>query len=360
MRARFPACTDRVYLDAAAAGAQPREATAAGVALLQDLAERGVAAILDGFALQAVARERAARVLSVGLRQVAFTESTSASMNLLALAANKDAGDRNEVVLLRDEFPSSTVPWLHHGFRPVWVEPVDGLYPVDHVLAAVGPRTRAVVTSQVQYRTGAVTDVAELSAALRGRCWHIVNATQACGVVPVALGDATAVTVTGLKWLGAGLGNGLLALGDELVASGPPLLGWTGVPDFMAMENGRHVPRPEGSAWELGGVSLVRHAVLERCLALVEELGIDAIAARAVGLAAHLRSELLALGADVVTPAHHAGIVSVRRSDAPRWHEAALGAGLVQSLRGDAIRFSVHHYNEPDDVAAALEAWNQL
>lgn len=359
MKDRYPACTNRVYLDAAAVGAQPASALAAGQAVLQDLAERGAPAIIAAFEVQAVARERAGRLLGVPASQVAFTESTSASMNLLALLAQRDAGGRDQVVLLRDEFPSSTVPWLHHGFEPVWVEPVDGVYPVERILAAVGPRTRAVVTSQVQYRTGAITDVAAVSEAVD--CWHVVNATQAAGVVPVALGAATAVTVTGLKWLGAGLGNGILALSEELAAGRSPLLGWTGVPDFMAMENARFVGRPEGSAWELGGVGVVRHAILERCLAVLEERGMPAVTRRVQELAGSLRRGLLERGVSVLTPELHAGIVSACRDDAGRWHEAAMAARVVQSQRGpDTIRFSVHHYNDADDVAAALEAWDRL
>ena len=359
MKDRYPACAGRVYLDAAAVGAQPASALAAGQAMLQDLATRGADAIMAGFELQAVARERAGRLLGAPATQVAFTESTSSSMNLLALLARRDAGDRDQVVLLRDEFPSSTVPWLHHGFEAVWVEPVGGEYPVGRIVEAVGPRTRAVVTSQVQYRTGAVTDVAAVSEAVG--CWHIVNATQAAGVVPVQLGGATAVTVTGLKWLGAGLGNGILVLSEELAAGRSPLLGWTGVPDFMAMENARFAGRPEGSAWELGGVGIVRHAILERCLAVLEERGMEAVTRRATGLAGWLRRGLLERGVEVLTPDRHAGIVSAVRTDAGRWHEAAMAAGVIQSQRGpDTIRFSVHHYNDEDDVAGALDAWDGL
>ena len=93
-------------------------------------------------------------------------------MNLLALMASqeweKSRARRAQVVLPKDEFPSSKLGWLRQGFEPVWVEPEpDETYPADKILATVGPRTRAVVTSQVQYKTGARCDVETIAGELR-------------------------------------------------------------------------------------------------------------------------------------------------------------------------------------------------
>ena len=69
--------------------------------------------------------------------------------------------------------------WLRQEFEPVWVESEpDGRYPVDKIIDAIGPRCRAVLTSEVQYETGVRVDVANVTRQIPARdILHIVNAT---------------------------------------------------------------------------------------------------------------------------------------------------------------------------------------
>jgi len=347
----------------------PAAAIDAASAAVRDVGVRGVAAIEGLLATQASARARAATLLGGAPRDVAFTESTSASMHWLACMADQDRAGRDEVVLLADEFPSSTLAWLRAGFRPRWVTPEPGgIYPVEKILDDAGPRTRAVVTSQVQYRTGAVTDVGALGAPLAARgVWHVVNATQAAGVLPqdASTWGCAAICVTGLKWLCAGLGNGILYLAPRIRDEArPPALGWLSMRDPFAMDNSRLDPRDDASVLELGAVGLARHAALDASLSLMMGLGLARVGARARSLAGRRRDGRAARGADVVTPAdpaRRAGIVTARRAGAAAWHERALARGLVHSLRGaDGLRFSLHHYNREDDVDALLSAWDEI
>jgi len=375
IRSRFPAATDRVYVDAAAIGAIPQVATDAAVAAHRLIGEQGILAIEPLLARQAAARASVARLLGAEVEDVAFTGCTSESMNWLAMMAGQsregsDARDtRDEVLLLADEFPSSTLPWLHHGFRPVWVQPrADSTYPVETILAAVTDRTRAVVTSQVQYRTGARTDVGALSGPLAERgVMHVINATQAAGVIRQDFRGwgASAMAVTPLKWLCSGLGNGILLLSPELRAScRMPVTGWLSQVDPFAMDNTALDPRGDASALEVGGVSIARHWALGAAVDLFLSIGIDAIEARVLSLSGRLADGLRAAGAPVLTPAddrHRSGTVSARRPDAEAWHARAMAAGIVHSPRGPGtLRFSPHLYNTEADIDRVLDAWATL
>ncbi len=367
VRAHFPAADgDVVYADAAAIGAVPAAATRAAIEAHALLGRRGIRAIDDLLERQARARSRAAALLGAEPEDVALTGCTSESMNWLAMMADQDRAGRDEVLLLADEFPSSTLPWLHRGFRPVWVQPeADHTYPVDKILDAVGPRTRAVVTSQVQYRTGARTDVGALSKPLADRgVMHIINATQAAGVIEQDFRGwgCAALTVTPLKWLCAGLGNGILLLSPELrAACRPPITGWLSQRDPFAMDNRACDPRPEASALELGGTDIARHWALDAAIGSLQEIGLPAIRRRVLALSGALIDGLVEAGAALITPraeALRAGIVSARRPEAEAWHHRALDAGVVQSLRGvDTVRFSPHLYNTEEDIARILELW---
>jgi len=369
IRSRFPAATSRVYVDAAAIGVIPQVATDAAVAAHRLLGEQGILAIEPLLAKQAAARASVAALLGAEVEDVAFTGCTSESMNWLAMMAaqSRAGGDtRDEVLLLADEFPSSTLPWLHHGFRPIWVQPeADNTYPVGKILDAVTPRTRAVVTSQVQYRTGARVNVGALSGPLAERdVLHIINATQAAGVIAQDFRGwgAAAMAVTPLKWLCSGLGNGILLLSPALRAScRMPVTGWLSQVDPFAMDNTTLDPRGDASALEVGGVSIARHWALGASVDLFRSVGIDAIEARVLALSGRLADGLRAAGAPVLTPIDdrdRAGTVSARRPDAEAWHARAMAAGIVHSPRGaDTLRFSPHLYNTEDDIDRVLDAW---
>ncbi len=366
-RVHFPAVTRCTYADAAAVGPMPRVAAVAAAALHTALSERGSLVIPEMLQRCEQARVRSAALLGCAPQDIGFTDCTSSSMNILARMAAKDAPAQRSFVTLRDEFPSSTLPWLHHGFSPRWVKPADdGHYPIEAILDAISPDTRAVVVSQVQYRTGARLDVAALGHALRNRSpWLVVNATQAAGVVPQDVSLHTATTVTALKWLCGGFGTGILHLSPELrEAVALPDQGWISQQDFMAMRNDRLAPVPDAGSVELGGVGMARLHALDASLSLLEEVGPAALQAHTLALTRTLREGLANRGVAVLTPAkdaHRAGIVSALRPDAESWHTWALQQGVVQSLRGArTLRFSLHGYNDFQDVSRLLEAWDQF
>jgi selenocysteine lyase/cysteine desulfurase len=53
-------------------------------------------------------------------------------------------------------------------------------------------------------------------------------------------------------------------------------------------------------------------------------------------------------------PAHRAGIVSLRPPDPPRVSHALKAAGVVHSLRENAIRLSPYFYNTAEEIQRAL------
>ncbi len=363
-RTHFPAVIDQTYADAAAIGPLSKDALVETTTFATDLSTRGSAVIPEMLGRVQRCRNRVAQLLGCTADDLGFTDCTSTSMSLLAQMARHDAGGRSRFVTLRDEFPSTTLPWLAQGFQARWVEPgASGGYAVDTILDAVTADTRAVVLSQVQYRTGARTDVAALARELAGGdVWLVVNATQAAGVVPQDVQGHTATTVTGLKWLCGGFGNGILHLSPALRETTPwPVQGWIGQRDFMAMRNDRLDPLPTAAAVELGGTGMARLYTLDASVGLLLMVGAEALQAHTLALTARLREGLEAQGACLITPRPdhlRAGILSALRSDAEAWHAWALSAGIVQSLRGPGtIRFALHGYNDESDVDRLIEAW---
>lgn len=371
-RTNYPALERFLYADNAAVGAIPAQAPAAASRVLADMASEGMHAYVRYKNGLREVRATIAAYLGAEPSDIGFCDSTSTSMNLLAMMARQewDQGRvrRDQVVLPRDEFPSSTLGWLRQGFLPVWVEPEpDQTYPADKILAAVGPRTRAVVTSQVQYKTGVRCDVESIAAELQGGdVWHVVNATQAAGVVPQAMraNGYAAATISSVKWLCAGVGTGVLYLSERLRQScSVPVAGWMSQADPFAMLNDTITTVPDASAVEAGCIEVSRLYALEACVAIAAAMGAAAVHRRVLDLNGRLAEGLQAMGARIITPledARRAGIVTVRKEGAAAWRDWARERDVLVSVRGDVgLRFSLHFFNDDDDISGLLEAWRQ-
>lgn len=372
IRSNYPVLSRYLYADNAAIGAIPKSAADAGSAVINRLCAEGMAAYHELKGGVENVRADLAGYLGARASDIGFTDSTSTSMNLIAMMATQEwergRRRRDQVVLARDEFPSSSLGWMRQGFEPVWVEPeANGGYPVDKLLAAVGPRTRAVVTSQVQYKTGVRTDVETISRELAaGSVWHVMNATHAAGVVPqsVVTDDYAAVTVSSVKWLCAGVGTGILYLSERLRQEARiPVAGWMSQEEPFAMINDELLTSGNTSAVETGAVELSRLYVLGECVRIASALSSDDCHRRVLDLNGRLMEGLLDLNAEVVTPtADHerAGIVSVRKANAEEWKAWSMERNVVISQRGpDILRFSLHFFNNEDDVERLLEAWRE-
>jgi selenocysteine lyase/cysteine desulfurase len=364
-RAEFPAVQTCIYADSAAIGPLPRSAAQAASSLHTALCTQGSRVFPGIFEPVESARNRTAALLGCMPQDIGFTDCTSTSMNLLARMALQGPSRQRSFVTLADEFPSTTLPWIHHGFAPQWVQAAaDGHYPVDAILDTITPDTRAVVVSHVQYRTGACTDVATLGQALADQdVWLVVNATQAAGIVPQDVSLHTATTVTALKWLCGGFGTGILHLSAALRSEHTlPDQGWISQQDFMGMKNDRLDPVQEARGIELGGVGLTRLHVLDASLALIQRVTPQALRAQTLAVTRALRQGLEDRGTVLITPRRddrRAGILSALRTDAESWHRWALARGIVQSMRGPGtIRFALHGFNNNDDVARILESWD--
>ena len=111
--------------------------------------------------------------------------------------------------------------------------------------AAVTPRTRLVLVSQVTSPTALVLPVPELVGELAGRGIDaLVDGAHAPGMIPVDLDALGAAywTGNGHKWLCAGYGAGFVYVSKELLTRAPKGLGWRSVKDPFAFNNRGEFP----------------------------------------------------------------------------------------------------------------------
>ncbi len=185
------------------------------------------------------AREAAGRLVNASPQDIALTLNTTHGMNLGAFALDWREGD--EVISSRSEHPGALVP-LHaiekrYGARLKLVEPP---ITAEKIEGAMTRRTHLVALSHVDWTTGEILPLEEISAPARDRgILTLVDGAQSVGNIPVDI-PATGVDMyafTGHKWvLGPeGMGGFYVRPGLEV---GSTSLGYASLSDPTQFEAG--------------------------------------------------------------------------------------------------------------------------
>ncbi|MQA17204.1 MAG: aminotransferase class V-fold PLP-dependent enzyme [Pseudonocardiaceae bacterium] len=286
------------------------------------------------------ARRVFARLVGVPTEHIAVSATVSELIGLVAASLPDGA----RVVVPDIEFTSLLFPFLAHAGRGVEVVTVAA----DRLVDAIDPTVTMVAFSAVQSATGEVADVESIAAAARQHgVLTAVDATQACGWLPLDAARFDFLACGAYKWLMSPRGTAFLAVAPEHLATMRPLAaGWYagddphtsyyGPPLRLAETARRFDTSPAWFSW----------VGTEPALELIERIGVPAIQAHNVALANRFRAGL-------GLPAADSAIVSAQVPDAQHRLERA---GIRAAVRAGGLRVSFHVYNTEADVDAALEA----
>ncbi|WP_251074269.1 aminotransferase class V-fold PLP-dependent enzyme [Streptomyces sp. ISL-111] len=321
----------------------PLSQVAAAVKALADENAAGRRIGAGSFDAVEAARAGFARLAGVGPERVATGSSVTVHVGLIA--ASLPAGA--EVLSPEGEFTSVVSPFALRGdLRMRYV-------PLAELADAVRPSTALVAFSSVQSADGRVADLAAVRAAAAAHgARTLLDATQSAGWSPLDAGAYDYTVTGGFKFLLCPRGTSFLTATEEAQAVLPPLFaGWAaaGAPwtsNYGPLE--RVAPGARG--FDEPPAFLSYHGA-EHSLALLAEIGTDALYAHATSLAARLRSGLTELGHKVV-PGESA-IVSVPGLDSR--HDELTRAGIAVSAPAGNLRISCHLYNTEADVDRVLD-----
>jgi kynureninase len=285
-----------IYLDGNSLGVMPR-ATPARVAdtvtrewgtdLIQSWNKNG------WFQMPQQVGNKIARLIGAGPGEVVATDSTSVNLfKVLSAAMNiaaADAPQRKHIVSERSNFPTdlyiAEALCRQHGMELVLVEP-------EEIAASLTAQVAILMLTHVNYRTGAMHDMAAVTAAAHAEgiltVWDLAHSA---GAVPVDLKGAKAdfAVGCGYKYLNGGPGAPAFVWVNPQHADRfwQPLAGWWGhatpfefTPDYR--------PAPGITRYQCGTQPIISLAALD--------CGVDTLlAAEPLGGMAALRSQSLAL-----------------------------------------------------------------
>ncbi len=286
------------------------------------------------------ARESFARLIAVDPATVAVGATVSGLVGLVA--ASLPNGSR--VLTPEVEFTSTLFPFLVQAHRGITVRMV----PAAGLVDAIDQTTDVVAFSAVQMATGEVADLGAIAATARVHgALTVVDATQACGWLPLDGSLFDIVVAAGYKWLLSPRGTAFMAVShDRLDDIVPIAAGWFagedvhatyfGPPLRLAADARRLDTSPAWYSW-VGAAA---------AMAVIEEIGVDTIHAHDLALANRFRAGL----------GMEAGDSAIVFVDAPGAEERLEQAGIRAAVRNGRLRTSWHLYNTEDEVERTLEA----
>lgn len=276
--------------------------------------------------------------------QVVISDSTSVNLYKLAAAALDLRPGRTTIVTDAGNFPTDR--YILAGLasaRGLRVVEIDDASLAD-VTAALSDDVALVSLSHVDYRSGALSPMAEITAAAHDAgalaLWDLCHSA---GSVPISLDACDVDFAVGCtyKYLNAGPGAPafLYVRNDLQAAAQQPIWGWFGQQAQFEM-GAVYSPVESIERFLVGSPPILGIALVEAGVKLLGEAGIERLRAKGIALTSLLinlaDAWLAPLGFEVASPrsdAHRGSHVSLRHGDAYRISQALIEHQVVPDFR---------------------------
>lgn len=339
---------------------------------LRDLPEKAAAFIRDDWGTRLIRSwdeqwmqlpmqlgDRIGRVaLGAAAGQTVVADSTSVMLYKLMRAAIAARPGRDEIVIEAGNFPTDRFIAAgvadETGATVRWIEPdaITGVAAED-VAALVSDRTALVVLSHVDYRSGALADMKQITRTVQDAgalmLWDLCHSV---GVVPMQLDEWGVDMAVGCTYKYLNGGPGSPAFGylraEHHGAVTQPIHGWWGAADIFAM-GPEYAPEPGIRQLLSGTPPVLSMLAMQGMLDLLDSEGLPAVRAKSITLtefAVRAYDELLApLGVRLLSPrnaSQRGGHVTIGHDEFQRITEELWAEGIIPDFRfPDGIRLGL-------------------
>ncbi|WP_150806435.1 aminotransferase class V-fold PLP-dependent enzyme [Pseudomonas fluorescens] len=354
------------YLNHAAVAPWPNRASEAVARFAQENVLLGARDYSDWMALEQRLRERLMRLLNApSTDDVALVKNTSEALSFVAFGLEWQSGD--QIVISDEEFPSNRIVW--EALAPQGVEVLQvslkGDDPEGALLSACGPRTRLMSVSAVQFASGLRLDLQRLGAGCKEQnVLFCIDAIQQLGAQPfdVRAYQCDFAMADGHKWLLGPEGLGVFYCRAELREQLKlHEFGWHMLEHMGDYNRTEWEPAKSARRFECGSPNMLGAMALEASLSLLEEVGMEKVAALIAERVQWLQDGLNAIpGVQLhspLNPARRGGIFSfsIDGIDNQQVYEHLKQQQVVCIQRGPGIRFSPHFYTEKRVIDETLQ-----
>ena len=297
--------------------------------------------------------------------EIVLLPNTATGINNAALSLPLRAGDN--VLVIDGDYPANIYPWMnlaHRGVLTKFVPQRNGGLDLDLLVSRIDARTSVIALSTVMFATGFRNDIEAVGQICKDRgIFLAVDGIQSLGVLPfdVQAANVDFLSCGSQKWLMGPIGGGFLYVRKELLDDLIPgaYVGAGSTVDPMNYLDYNFTPLPTAERFSIGSPNIVGMLGLRASLEVLQDVGIEHVAERVIGLGDRAIEGLQERGygfAANTSPQHRSGIVIVEVADPVAACERLREEGIYCIPRGKGIRFAPHFYNSEDEVYHLIEA----
>lgn len=363
IRDEFPVCKKYVYLNPAGGSPVSQSAADAGKLFYDEMLEHGDTYWETWLERTEGVRSNLAKFIGAEREEICFTTNTSHGMNLVAQFLKNEG----PILTMRDEFPSTTFPWLNQKTEIKFVESSDNSYSIKAIKNALTPDIKILVTSHVQYCTGYRQDLEELGEFCKeNNLIFVVNATQALGIFPVNIKKCNIdfLMFNGLKWITAGYGIGGLYVNKKwLNKENFPFAGWRSTVDPGIMDNMDLNLKNEASVIESGCPHFPNIFALGGALNMFNKIGTENVTNRVLHLNKLLETKLHDIGIEVINQKksiNRSGILIAKIKNPKDVVAKLFKKDIIVSARGEGVRISTSIFNNEEDINKVIAGLKEI
>jgi len=369
-RSRFPTLTDLTHLASCSQGALSEQVVAALFEYQHSMREAG-APWERWMAEVNMARRMFARFVGAGDDEIAVVPSASAGA--FQVASTQVWSDRRRLVTTDVEFPSVAHVWLAQqtaGAEVVYVPERDGRVWADDYDSLITEATGLVSVPLISYRNGLRLPTREVVArAHAAGAKTFVDAYQGAGVerVDVQELDCDYLISGSLKYMLGLPGMAFLYVRSGLVDAKPPIqTGWFGrVNPFEFNAHSLDYPA-HARRFESGTPSIPAAFGAVGGMRALEDVDPATVTTHVSRLSGGLHQALTEMGEKIISPSDpqlRGPMVAVMDVDPSALAAYLADQRIASSPRGNAVRLSLHYYNNAadlDTVVNAIAAYRRL
>ena len=355
LRERFVLPDNVIYLDGNSLGALPRNVGERMRVIVEKEWGAGLVRSWNDAGWIDAARRTAAKIaplIGAGADEVIVADSTSVNLFKLLVAAMRLNSGRDVLLTPIGNFPTDT--YIAEGVAEFLRVELQRIEPdAKSVIAALGPRVAVLAMTHVDYRTGRIFPMREITAAAHAAgvimLWDL---SHSAGALELDLdgADVDLAVGCGYKYLNGGPGAPAYAFVARRLIDRvrQPMNGWFGHAEPFAFAED-YAPAPGIERMQCGTPPMLSLCALESALEVFDDVSIGALRAKSVALGdLFIRladASLGQLGVTVESPrdaSERGSQVSLSHVDGYAIVQALIASGVIGDFRApDIMRFGV-------------------
>jgi cysteine desulfurase/selenocysteine lyase len=297
--------------------------------------------------------------------EIVYTKNTTEGIIIATETLPLDPGD--EVLVLENEYRANFIPWLKKRNEGIEVRVIEGSHTeeaLERLIDAVGPKTKVIAISWIQYHDGYVVDLDRLSKVCeKNNIFLFVDAVQGIGVHAIDLQKTPVAMLAcgGQKYLRAGTGSGFLYVNRKIMNS--LRCAKVGIRSVQKASPEGYLLKESAERFEDGTMNIKGVVALHTAIELVNKTGIKNIEKKNKALLGDFKKILRERKVPFIDHGDRQGnIITLIVPEPKEMVEALRNQNIyIKYLREmDLARISFHHTSSKEDfivLANAIQEW---